>query len=86
MLVWNYKKAKISFIKLAIKWFNWEDAFNGKDVDSQVKLFNKTFMNIFSNFIHSQIKTFVDSLSPLINDDSKNKVKLKHKLYHQKGF
>ena len=74
MLVRNYKKAKISFIKLAIKWFNWEDAFNGKDVDSQVKLFNKTFMNIFSNFIHTQIKTFVDGLSPLINDDSKSKV------------
>ena len=39
-------------------------------------------MNIFSNFIPNKIKTFKDSDPPWMNDDIKNKVKLKHKLYH----
>ena len=37
-------------------------------------------MNVFSNFIPDKIKTFRDSDPPWINDDIKNKVKLKHKL------
>ena len=33
-LVWNYKKANIVAINLAINSFNWENAFNGKDINS----------------------------------------------------
>ena len=40
-------------------------------------------MNIFSNFITNEIKTFRDSEPPWMNDDIKNKIKLKHKLYHR---
>ena len=82
-LVWDYKKANIDTINLAIKSFNWENAFNGKDINSQVKLFNETLLNIFSNFIPNKIKTFRDSDPPWINDDIKSKIKLKHKLYHR---
>ena len=81
--VWDYKKANIDAINLAIKSFNWEKAFNGKDINSQVKLFNETLLNIFSNFIPNKIKTFRDSDPPWINDDIKSKIKLKHKLYHR---
>ena len=73
-LVWDYKKANIDAINLAIKSFNWENAFNGKDINSQVKLFNETLLNIFSNFIPNKIKTFRDSDPPWINDDIKSKV------------
>ena len=82
-LFWNYKKVNIDAINLAIKSFNWEKAFNGKDINSQVKLFNETLLNIFSNFIPNKIKTFRDSDPPWINDDIKSKIKLKHKLYHR---
>ena len=34
-LVWDYKKANIDAINLATKSFNWEKAFNGKDINSQ---------------------------------------------------
>ena len=45
-LVWDYKKASIDAINLAIKSFNGENAFNGKDINSQVELFKKeTLMN-----------------------------------------
>ena len=37
-------------------------------------------MKIFSNFIPNQIKIFRGT--PWMNDDIKNKVKLKHKLCH----
>ena len=50
-LAWDYKKANIDAINLAIKSFNWENAFNGKDINSQVNLFNETLLNSFSNFI-----------------------------------
>ena len=46
-------------------------------------LFNETIMNILSNFISNKIKTFRDSDPPWINDDIKNKIKLKHKLHHR---
>ena len=82
-LVWDYKKANIDAINLAIKSFDWENAFNGKDINSQVDLFNETLMNIFSNFIPNKIKTFRDSHPPWMHDDIKSKIKLKHKLSHR---
>ena len=84
-LVLDDKKANIDAINLAIKFFNWENAFNGKDINSQVKLFNETLMkNIFSNFIPNKIKTFRSSDPSWMNEDKvKNKAKLKHKLHHR---
>ena len=77
-LVLDDKKADIDAINLAIKSFNWENAFNGKDINSRVELFNETLMkNIFGNFILNKIKTFRGS------DKVKNKVRLKHKLHHR---
>ena len=84
-LVLDDKKADIDAINLAIKSFNWENAFNGKDINSQVELFNETLMkNIFSNFIPNKIKTFRgNDLSCMNEDKVKNKVRLKHKLHHR---
>ena len=82
-LVWDYKKANTDAISLAIKSCNQENAFNGKDINFQVELFNENLMNIFSNFMPNQIKTFRNSDPPSMNDDIKNKVKLKNNLYHR---
>ena len=40
-LVWDYKKANIDAINLAIKSFNWENTYNGTDINSLVGLFNE---------------------------------------------
>ena len=81
-LVCDYKKDDISTISLAIKSFNWGNAFNGKNINYEVELFNKDLINIFSNFIPNKIKTFISH--PLwMNDDTKSTIKLKHKLYHR---
>ena len=68
---------------MAIKSFNWENAFNGEDINSQLDLFNETLMKIFSNFIPNKIKTFRDSDPRWMNDDIKSKIKIKLKLYHR---
>ena len=80
-LVWYYKKANIDSINLAIKYFTLVNAFNGKDINSEVELFDKILMHFFSNFMTNKIKIFRDSNPPWMNDNIKNKVKLKHKLY-----
>ena len=59
-LVWDYCNANVEAINSAIESFNWEKAFDGKDIHAQVALFNETLLNIFSNFIPSRTKTFTD--------------------------
>ena len=76
----DYEKANIDPINWAIKSLL-ENAFNGKDINFQLELFNKTLLSIFSNFIPNKIKVLRDSDLPWINDDIKNKVKLKLNIY-----
>ena len=57
-LVWDYSNTNVEAINLAIESFNWENAFDGKDIHAQVALFNESVLNIFSNFIPSRRKTF----------------------------
>ena len=73
----------VEAINSAIESFNWEKAFDGKDIHAKVALFNKTLWNIFSNFIPSRTKTFTDSGLPWMTEDIKNKIKLKNNLYCQ---
>ena len=82
-LVWDNKEANTDTINLAIKSFNRKNIFNHKDINSQMKIFNKTIMNIFSNFIPNKMKAIRDSNPPWMNDDIKSKVKLKNELYHR---
>ena len=82
LLVLDYK-ANIDETNLAIKSFNWENALNGKDINSQVESFNENLINIFNNFIPNTIKTFINSDPPWMNDDVKSKIKLKHMLYYR---
>ena len=56
-LVWAYSNANVEAINLAIESFNWENAFDGKDIHAQVALFNETLLNIFSNFIPNRKKS-----------------------------
>ena len=70
----GYKKANIDAINFTIKCIKlcYQGAFNGKDINSQVELFNVTLIIVFSNFIPNKIKTFGDSDPPWMNDDIKN--------------
>ena len=82
-LVWDYCNTYVEAINSAIESFNWGKAFNVKDIHAQVTLFHETLLSIFSNFIPSRTKTFTDSDPPWMNEDIKNKIKLKNNLYRQ---
>ena len=56
--IWDYRNANVKAINSAIESFNWENAFDGKDIHAQIAFFNETLLNIFSNFIANRIKTF----------------------------
>ena len=60
-----------------------ENALDGKNIHAQVALFNETLLNLFSNFIPSRTKTFIDSDPPWMTEYIKNKIKLKNKFYHE---
>ena len=49
--VWHYKYANIELIRQAIDGFNWQKAFSYKNVKEKVDTFNKTILNVLSNFI-----------------------------------
>ena len=78
-----YPNANVEAINSAAESFNWEEAFDGKDIHAQVASSNETPLNIFSNFMPNRRKTFTDSDPPWMTEDIKNKIKLKNNLYRQ---
>ena len=80
-LIWDYSKANVEAINLVINRFDWENLFDGKNVNEQVHLFNETILNIFRNFIPNKIKTFDDNDPPWLNEQMKNLIRLKNKMF-----
>ena len=56
------KDANADLIKRSINKFNWKAAFGNKTIDGKVSLFNKTFLNILSSFIPSEITVCDDKV------------------------
>ena len=54
---------------------------SNKNVHQQVNIFNKTIINIFSNFIPNKLVTFDDKDHPWMTEKLKEKIKQKHKVY-----
>ena len=52
--VWEYEKANIEHIKKAISNLGWNKAFENLSVDEKVDFLNKTFLNIFRNYIRNK--------------------------------
>ena len=53
--IWDYQKANIKPIQRAISVFNWDMAFQNKDINEKIKILNETLLNIFKNFIPNKI-------------------------------
>ena len=80
-LVWNFKKA----IRKEILTINWEFLFFDKSVHEQVSIFNKTSMNIFSNYIPNNFVTINKKEPPWMTERIKNKI-FKKKNYIYKSY
>ena len=76
-ILWDYNKADNTMINQCIQQFNWDIAFLGKSIEEQVKIFNDTVLNIFSNFVPFKTVTFDDKDPPWITDHIKTKLVLK---------
>ena len=56
--IWHYREANTGLIRHAIKEFNSERAFSNTSVDEKVDIFNRTILNILSNFVPHEIIVF----------------------------
>ena len=79
-LVWDYNKADTEKIKKSIEQVHWENIFNRKNPHQQVAIFNKTIINIFSNFVPNRVITCDDRDPPWMNEFVKNKIKWENKI------
>ena len=80
-MVWDFKRGDVNAITTAINQVGWKFMFSGKNIHQQVNIFNKTVINIFSNFIPNRLVTFDDKGPPWMTEKLKEKIKWKHKVY-----
>ena len=80
-LVWDYDKADAEKIEKYNEEVHWENTFNHKNPHQQVANFNKTIINISSNFVSNRLITCDDGDRPWMNESVKNQIKWKNKIY-----
>ena len=88
--IWHFNRARVDLINQAILNVNWEQELGRlKDPTDQVSFFNETILNIFSNFVPNEIKTFNPRDPPWFNGAikrlSRNQDKF-YKKYKKNGF
>ena len=80
--IWHYQRANVPAIKRSIANFPWVEQLNlNKDINWQTKLFTGTIMNIMSNFIPNEMKTFSTRDPPWLDKPLKTLLKKKDRLY-----
>ena len=79
--VWQYKDSNDDLIRRAINQFNWKRAFENKNVDEKVFTFNKTALNILSNFIPHELIVCDGKDPPWFNTKIKSLIHEKIKTY-----
>ena len=53
--LWHYQDSNVDLIRRSINEFDWDRAFANKHVDEKVLIFNKTVLNVLSNFIPHEV-------------------------------
>ena len=84
--IWHYREANARLIRRAIKEFNWQRAFSNTNVNQKVDIFNRTILNILSNFIPHETIVCNEKDPPWFNDRIKTLIKEKnatYKIFHQ---
>ena len=80
-MIWDFKRADVNAVTTATNQVYWKFIFSCENVHQQVNIFNKTIINIFSNFIPNKLVTFDDKDPPWMTEKLKEKIKWKHKVY-----
>ena len=80
--IWHYREANTGLIRRPIKEFNWERAFSNTSVNEKVDIFNRTILNILSNFIPHEIIVCDDKDPPWFNN--RIKTLIQEKMLHRR--
>ena len=62
---------------------DWEFLFSNKSVNQQVIIFNRSVMNVFSNFVPNKFVTFNDRDSPWMTSSIKDKINYRNSIYSE---
>ena len=65
--VWDYKNADAISIQHAIENFNWQHAFERKNINEKVQVFSEVLMNILSNYVPHKLLKFDYKQPPRMN-------------------
>ena len=88
--IWHFSRANIAAIKRSIVRFPWHIHLSiNTDPNWQTKTFTKYLLNIMSNFIPNEIKTFVPRDPPWISKELKTMLNRKNRFfknYKRKGY
>ena len=79
--IWHYREANTGLIRRTIKEFNWEKAFSNTSVNEKVDIFNRTILNILSNFIPQEIIVYGDKDPPWFGNRVKTLIQEKDGTY-----
>ena len=80
-LVWNYSKAEVPLIQESASNFDWVTKLSSLNIEEQIKFFNETLLNIFSNFCPHKTITCNDKDPPWLTDDIKRIIYFKDQAY-----
>ena len=70
--IWHFQDSNVDLIRRSINQFDWDRAFANKHVDEKVLIFNKTVLNIPSNFISHEVTVCDDKDPPWFNGKIKS--------------
>ena len=56
--IWHFNRARVDLIRRAMSQFPWGTSLRRLDPNRQVNLLNKCILNIMSNFVPNEVKTF----------------------------
>ena len=78
---WHFKEAKTNLIRTELNDFNWERAFSNTNVNEKVCMFNKSVLNVLSNFIPHKTILCDDQDPPWFNSRIKSLLQAKNKVF-----
>ena len=79
--IWHYNKANTNAIKQSISCFDWTRKLANRDPSWQIALFNKTLLNIMSNFIPNEYTKVQPKDPPWINNTLRRMIKRQNRQY-----
>ena len=80
--VWHYQDSNVDLIRRSINKFDWDRGFVNKHVDEKVLIFNKTVLNVLSNFIPHEVIVCDDKDPPWFNGKIKLLINEKLRTYN----